>query len=365
MRTKAWKMLGFMFLIAVILMGIVSTAQPVAASGAIKDAGDAGITSDESGVKVAAARPWTAKEMLAAIPYPLPAAELGAESYSADASLGPDGPAGFASGARPNAGTGAGSLAEELADAGPLGVSPLGYTYPAPFTRFSVAAISPLYSAYPFRTVGKLFFKQYGVSYVCSASVVGNKGILTAGHCVHAGDNKATGWSTNVVFVPAYKSGAAPYGQWAVPSLRTFTAWYANEDLSRDWGAGRITQVIGGKTIGQTVGYLGYAYNYSRVQDWWSLGYPAASPFNGALMYACTASYAYDSPFGLTAPKPMGIGCDQTGGTSGGPWIMKFGSSNYANGVNSHRATAHPLEMFSPYADSSVKTVIFDYIRLP
>jgi len=369
MQTKHFKIISSVFLIAVVAMALGFSSQSAAAGNL--PAGDAqaqsngftGITSTDDGVAVAAIQPWTAAQMKAARPYPLARVDSSSAGLSSNVTLGPDGPAGFAPGARPE-GSSAATVDTFVGDE-TLGVTPLGYSYPSPYTRFHVGAISA-YTTYPFRTIGKLFFKQGGVSYVCSASVQGLKGIVTAGHCVHKGNNLSTGWSTNMVFVPAYRNGVAPYGQWAVPSLRTFTDWYANGskgDYDHDWGAGYITQLRSGKTIGQTVGYLGYAYNFSRVQSWWLLGYPQASPFTGAYLYACTTSYAYDSPFYSGGPAPMAAGCDQTGGTSGGPWIMKFGSSNYLNSVNSHRATVRTQELAGPYADSNTKTVIFDWAR--
>ena len=215
---------------------------------------------------------------------------------------------------------------------------------------------------YPFRTIGKLFFKQYGSNYVCSASVIGPNGIITAGHCIHKGNNSAAGWSTNIVFVPAYNNGAAPYGQWTVSgnSIQVMTAWYASGDLGRDFGAAKMA-LLNGVKIGNKVGYLGYAWNYSREQHWWLLGYPAASPYTGKYMHSCQASYAYNSPFG-TQSKGVGVGCNMTGGCSGGPWIVKLGTNNYVNGVNSHRTSNKPNELFSSYVDSTNKT-IFDNAR--
>lgn len=363
MQTKYLKLFSSFLLIAMLALAVGFNSQPAAAvSQPVADVQEVtGITSPE-GLAVAAAKPWTAAQMKAAKPYPLAKLESSGGIIS-DATVGPNGAPGSAPGAKPHASSEAAAEAavEDLA----LAVNPLGYSYPAPFTRFHVGAVTP-YTAYPLRTVGKLFFKQYGVSYVCSASVMANKAIVTAGHCVHKGNNSSLGWSTNVVFVPAYRSGVAPYGQWAVSSLRTFTDWYARGtlgDFDHDWGAGAITALRGGLTIGQTVGYLGYAYNYSRVQDWWLLGYPQAAPFNGALMYACNSAYAYNSPFFSGGPAPISVGCDQTGGTSGGPWIMKFGSSNWVNSVNSHRATARPLELSGPYADGDTNTIIFAWAR--
>ena len=53
-----------------------------------------------------------------------------------------------------------------------------------------------------------------------------NSVIWTAGHVVHAGDNKQTGWSTNMIFVPAYRDGNAPFGKWSVSSLSTRSLWF-------------------------------------------------------------------------------------------------------------------------------------------
>ncbi len=145
-----------------------------------------------------------------------------------------------------------------------------GYGYPPPFTRHNVI---PPYSLYPYRTVGKLFFRNGGKSYVCSASSIGNYAIWTAGHCVHAGNGMASGWSTNVVFVPAYKNGTAPYGQWPAKNLWTRTAWYKNgipKGLCQDMG-GAVLYPKSGKKISQVVGWLGFAWDWSRVQHWHSL----------------------------------------------------------------------------------------------
>jgi len=356
MQTRFLKVAVSVFLIALVMMTLGLFAKPAEASSVQDDA--TSIDSDDDGVVLAASRPWTAAEMKAAKPYPM-AQEANGADYTVS-NVGADGPAGSVRGSRSGAQSNkadAESLAVEE-----IGAIPLGYTYPAPFTRFPVDSIASS-ANYPFRAIGKLFFTQNNVNYVCSASVTGLYGIMTAGHCVHAGNNKKTGWSTNVVFVPAYIDGQAPYGQWTCKTLRTFTVWYKSSDLARDWGVCK-TNTNDGVNIGSMVGYLGYTWNYARNQDWWLLGYPAAAPFNGARMQACTAGYAYNSPFGTT-PDPMGVGCDQTGGTSGGPWIRSFGTGYYVGGVNSHRTSTKPKELFSPYADTTVKTSYFDYTRAP
>ena len=234
-------------------------------------------------------------------------------------------------------------------------IETLGYGYPPPFTRHEV--LCP-YTIYPYRTIGKLFFKRGGRSYVCSASSIGNYAIWTAGHCLHEGNGQSGGWSTNVVFVPAYRDGSAPYGQWSAKALWVRTAWYKNgipKGLCQDMG-GAILFPKSSKRISQVVGWLGFAWNWSRIQHWHALGYPAASPFNGMRMIETEASYAYNGSVGCS-PAPIGIGCDMTGGCSGGPWIWRFGTGNYLNGDNSYRRTTRPEELFSPYFGNHAKSL--------
>ena len=192
-------------------------------------------------------------------------------------------------------------------------IETLGYSYPAPFTRWENFCD---YRIWPFRAVGKLFFKQNGRSYVCSASSIGGCAIITAGHCVHAGNNSSNGWSTDVVFVPAYKDGSAPFGQWPARYSTTRVHWFRHgisKGLSEDIG-GCVLRKQNGRKISQRVGWLGFAWNWSRNQHWLSHGYPAAPPFNGRRMQINAASYAYNGNVGAN-PAPVGMGNDLTGGS--------------------------------------------------
>ena len=71
-----------------------------------------------------------------------------------------------------------------------------------------------LTSYYPYRAVGKLFYKDGSTSYVCSASLIKHGIIVTAAHCAAKfGKNKFySGW----MFTPAYSNGVAPYGTWSI-----------------------------------------------------------------------------------------------------------------------------------------------------
>lgn len=258
----------------------------------------------------------------------------------------------------------AGGLPDDAEEPGPTAEEDLetlaGYGYPAPYSRWENFVD---YTKFPFRTVGKLFFKRGSRNFVCSAASIGNCAIFTAGHCLHAGNNKTSGWSKNVVFVPAYKDGNAPFGQWPAKQLWVKSAWYKSgisKGLAQDMG-GATLHKRNGKKISQRVGWLGFAYNWSRSQHWLQHGYPAASPFNGRRMIISASSYAYNGSVGAS-PAPVGVGSDLTGGSSGGPWIWRFGDGNYLNGVNSYRRGNKPKEMFSPYFGKYAKS-LFDTLK--
>jgi V8-like Glu-specific endopeptidase len=242
-----------------------------------------------------------------------------------------------------------------------LAVSPAvsgGFSYPTPFTRFQVS--TPEYKQYPDSAVGKLFFNQNGASYVCSASAVGPTEIWTAGHCVHAGNNSSTGWSTNVVFIPSYNNGAKPFGKFSCNSLTTWSSWYSSGDSHFDVGSAKCSLNSKGENFLSRTGYLGFAWNQAYELHFDDFGYPQASPFNGATMQTCQSSFGHLDPFiSGSGPTPYAIGCDMTGGSSGGPFIWQYGSGNYVNGHNDYKYTtpSQPLEMYSPYFGNEAKAV--------
>lgn len=314
------------------------------------------ITSPKRSLQMATAELWTTAEFLEAEPYPLPEVteQMLKELQEASFTISMSDVAG--AGNLDKGGAPEKATAEETLPAATAG----GYNYPAPYTRYEV--LCP-YSIYPYVTVGKIFFKQNGGSYVASAASIGNYAIWTAGHCVHAGNGRADGWSTNLVFVPAYKDGSAPFGQWPASYLLTRTNWYQNgipNGLSDDMGGAVLFPNSSGRKISEVVGWLGFAWNWSRFQHWLSLGYPARTPFNGARMHINAASYAYDGT--VPGVKPVGIGNEMTQGCSGGPWVWQFGTGNYVNGNNSYFGEHGGQEMFSPYFDDRAKSLKDDLL---
>lgn len=241
----------------------------------------------------------------------------------------------------------------------------LSYKYPWPYTRYEVFVP---YIIYPYSTMGKVFFVgSDGQDYQCSAAVVITntlRAVWTAGHCVHAGPGGD--WAGLWVFVPAYREGNTPLGIWVATELWTFYEWAYKGNLRYDQGVAIIMDDIDtGWRIGDVTGTLGIAWNQARNQHYNVFGYPAWDqrapdrPFDGEHLITCQSWTAVNgSPKGK-GPTTQGIGCDMTGGSSGGPWVIRFGGNGgFLNSINSYKPVgknglfSKPEEIYGPYFDS-------------
>jgi len=309
---------------------------------------------------------WTRQRMLAAKPYPIPVLQGGPRVRAARAT-GATGPAISVAGGGP--GNVARGQIVTTGQAQPVLAPNPAYPYPYPFTRSGVVPFS-LYNSWPWSINGKLFFTQEGVDYVCSGTAVAvgtgpprRALALTAGHCVNSGGDGTSGgtWNSSTIFCPAWRDGVAPFGCWTWQSLWTTGGWWINANIRRDVGFVVVADNPCGQ-LGNCVGDDGIAFNQSDAQHFWDLGYPQAAPFNGQRMILCTASTAIrDAVNALPGPDTMGIGCDMTGGSSGGSWnySMRMGTSGYANSVNSYKyiIPAEPLAMYGPYFDTVINNL--------
>ncbi len=316
------------------------------------------ISAREDGIEQASSsQPWSSTRMEAAQPYPLPGINSLLQNPS-NLSEPHTEPVYIPSVAPAN------SNGSRTSDGDALILveqSVTGYDYPAPYTRYENF---DSYQVFPYSTIGVLFFSQRGSDYRCSAAVVGENALWTAGHCVHDGSGEPAGWSDDVVFVPAYKDGSEPYGRWEYFDLVTRVAWYDTGDLRFDIGGVILNPNGAQQSVQVVVGSLGFAYNLNSKQHWFNIAYPSESPFNGKTMQICAGSFARYAAH-ISHPTPVGMGCDMTKGSSGGAWIINFSSSsgnaNYVNGSNSFRYTGEGEEIYSPYFGDAAKDLL-DFI---
>jgi len=202
------------------------------------------------------------------------------------------------------------------------------------------------------QTAGRVFFTFDGSPASCSGDAVTSANrsvVVTAGHCVKYQGS----WHTDWIFVPGYDNGAAPHGEWPATATLTTPQWEADEDLNYDVGVA-VVAPQGGRYLTDAVGGQGIAFNQPRGQRMHSFGYPAEPPYDGSELTYCSGR-TFDDPIGT---GDLGLRCDMTGGSSGGPWFAEFDESTgvgVQGSVNSFGYTFLPGVMFGPYFGADVE----------
>ncbi|MFE7181512.1 trypsin-like serine peptidase [Streptomyces erythrochromogenes] len=236
--------------------------------------------------------------------------------------------------------------------AAPTAIAPTAAASAASPTAFPQAGGAWTAGGAVVKTSGRVFFTMGSRTASCSGnSITSANGstVMTAGHCV-----KYQGaWHTNWVFVPAYNNGSAPYGQWSATKTFATDQWAASEDMNMDVGLA-VVAPLNGQTLSQAVGAQGVLFNGGYNKKMYSFGFPAAAPYDGTKLVYCSGNSGKD--FLLT--KDHSLGCNMTGGSSGGPWFQDF---NEATGlgtqvsVNSFGYTFLPNRMYGPYFGNEAK----------
>ncbi len=207
------------------------------------------------------------------------------------------------------------------------------------------------------RTMGKVFFTNGGLGYVCSGTVINSEGkdtVWTAGHCVHDGKNGT--WHSNWSFVPAYDDDLAnprPYGTWTAKQLWTRSDWANKSDFSEDMGVA-IMNTRNGHHIVSYFGGQGFAVNQGKRVYIRAFGYPAEWPFDGGNLRYCAGSTSPEWNAWFIWSQTLKMPCNMTRGSSGGGWMLNYdGNWGYLNGVNSRiDRIVNPTIMLSPYFDN-------------
>ena len=240
------------------------------------------------------------------------------------------------------------------------------------------------------KTTGKVLFAMGGTYYVCSASVAddsvsGRSIILTAAHCAY--DESGEAFATNWMFVPDYDSAPASLdtsgsfcagtslGCWTASALvvaggYTTAGGFNDQAVVHDYAFAVVG--AGGKSgtaqLDATVG--GHPIQFSAVSagaDTYLFGYPAAGRYKGKDLVYCRGPLAFDPS---TANATYRVGCNMTGGSSGGPWFTPFSAgSGTMMSVNSYgysgitamhgpKLNAETQSMFTAAASATTNTIV-------
>jgi hypothetical protein len=193
------------------------------------------------------------------------------------------------------------------------------------------------FAGYP--SVGRLFFEVDGVvSESCTASVIDNSGkeqpkggtmlILTAAHCVKGTLLREPYYSTDFSFVPDWRKGSGPFGNWAIKKYYIYKKWLECPlppiDCHTDPMYDYAILIVASKNnvhVGAVTGANGWVEpvlkNVPHVRI---VGYPASSDVP-LLSLANTVIVPKDG-IQYRRGRTPGFG----DGTSGGPWFKSIQS---------------------------------------
>lgn len=206
-----------------------------------------------------------------------------------------------------------------------------------PFTTkraSSQSGISPV-DKIPWRATGKLFMKFGNDTFVCTASVIRKGLLVTAAHCVHNYGKGKIGFADTVTFEPARYENSRPFGTWTAKQWWVPKVYFDGTDVCSAEAPGIVCEndvaviVIdkkGGDSIADVTGKYGFKdKNFGYVPflvgqkaQITQLGYPVEN-FDGDKMIRTDSLGYHDKPHNVV------IGSNQTGGSSGGPWLANFG----------------------------------------
>jgi hypothetical protein len=224
--------------------------------------------------------------------------------------------------------------------------------YPVPYYRFAIPTAAD--TTWPYEENGRLFvatfapFRAYWCSATSVASVFGmsdENEVWTSAHCTAP---IFTSSSAFVVFVPGYNGGPRPiFGAYLVDAWSTAIGG----DMSVNYSA-LLVNPSGGLTLGQTVGWDGFAWNQSPYQEFVSFGYPGGAMVEDRSVSLPGNTYIWTPPPAIGGPL-IGIGDPQNPllGADGGAWNIDWSpfGGGYLNGNDGVKVPGQPLMTHSSY----------------
>ena len=210
----------------------------------------------------------------------------------------------------------------------------------------------------PYRLAGKLYMRFGSTWYVCTASLIKPSILVTAAHCVHNYGQGAAGFADQVLWYPAHlksrATGGGPFADFGTVEMWVPTPYVNGTDTCTAAAPGIVCNndiavlALGlrqGKQAGIILGgWYDYGWNgYSMISSpafgnhtvgaLTQLGYPSAID-NGYQMLIGNSFGKYITAAGSNGKqlRNLQLGSAMTGGSSGGPWLVNFGTAPTVTG---------------------------------
>ena len=204
----------------------------------------------------------------------------------------------------------------------------------------------------PYRLTGKLEVRFGTQWFICSASLIEKSMLITAAHCVHDFGLGNAGFADEVLWQPANVSDpdttAQPFGTFTAKNWFVPSTYFDGTDTCEAGASGVVcnndlaTIVLNLQNGVTAAARLGGSYGYG----WNGFGSIASPAFGSATVSDITQlGYpgAFDSGFQMQRNNSFGktiistgsngrklkqtqLGSALTGGSSGGPWLVNFGT---------------------------------------
>jgi len=193
---------------------------------------------------------------------------------------------------------------------------------------------TPTSNGYPYIAAGQLFFHDPGLNkdFVCTASVIRQRLLSTAGHCVaHANTSSSRRYFfNNFLFIPARTGSSSPLFQWTWKYAIVSNTWYFSNGSvpnAQDVALIEVNDRFVGdfiRKISFFTGYLGFFTSGLAPNHLTTLGYPCN-------LDSCALMQRNDAQSFFGSNNTAVIGSAMRGGASGGPWIQDFGVTPSSN----------------------------------
>lgn len=199
----------------------------------------------------------------------------------------------------------------------------------------------------PVSAVGRLTAMFGGRIRYCTATVVAERVVLTAAHCVfqrtaEPGERHFADW---VLFQPQYEAGSG-LGEWAGEAAYVLKGWRAPPPglpaSAYDFAFVRLDAPIAAQT-----GMAGLFVNAAPEGPFTSLGYPrqpsGVHVFDGSRLYATHGARLASVHRGMIKAENQ-----LTEGSSGGPWLTRETGEPLLAGINSAKPVDSDHATWSP-----------------